>query len=718
MTIHPEQEQNFIRNLTEIILANLGNESFGVNELVRESGMSRYRLFRKLQSVNNKTIQQFIRETRLRKALEILQNEDLTAAEVAYKTGFGSPTYFNTCFHEFFGYPPGKVKKGGINDLSGQNNLQTKPVLKNELLPRQLIINVSAVILSLGALAILIYNLSFKNPSGNSENTGLKTEKSIAVLPFKNLSDSIANQYFLEGIMEEILTNLSRILDLRVVSRTTVEKYRNIAMTSAEIAKNLDVDYIVEGSGQKYGNRFRLRVQLIEASSDNHLWAESYEQEILGTEDIFKIQSKVAQNIASALNTTITSEDKKLIKKRSTTSLSAYDFYQRGRYELVKVGLYGAGMETLARAEYLLRKALEYDSTYAQAYSALSNTYWSRFYFALNNPDIDINLCNKYLDSILIMADLALSFDHRLLDALNARGFYFSIRGSADQALEEWDKAIRYNPDDFLAYTYSASIYFFLDLLKCIEYHHEAAAHNNGSELPASIRAIAYKYFEAGFPDQGNFYLLEALKLDGDSIKHSDSKNMLGRDKNTPIEEAIIYIEKRCHANPNNLYYFGLGYYNSLLGLHKESLHYYKKINAVNFANYYPHYNNPFRTWLGFAYQVNGYSIEAESCLSNHIDICTKKLPLIQYWSRPLALYSLAGAYLCKGNKQEAYKYLRLLSQYPSYGSEFVYWLKNDPVFSVIRNEPEFREILKDVETKYMVQHEKVRKWLEGQGKM
>ena len=319
---------------------------------------------------------------------------------------------------------------------------------------------------------------------------------------------------------------------------------------------------------------------------------------------------------------------------------------------------------------------------------------------------------------MLIMADLALSFDHRLLDALNARGFYFSIKGSADQALAEWDKAIRYNPDDFFAYNFSAQVYFFLDLLKSIEYTHESASHNDGSTKPSSLRGIAFKYFEAGFPDQGNFYLLEALKLDGDSIMYSDVKNMLGRDKKDSIEKAVNYLEKRCQTNPYNIYYFGLGYYYALLGLHKESLNYFKKIDAVKFALQYPQYYYIFRTWLGFECQKNGYSKDADSCFSNHIDICTKKLPLIHFWSRPLALYSLAGAYLCKGNKQQAYENLHLSTQYPSYGSEFLFWLKNDPVFSSIWSEPEFREILKDVETKYMAQHEKVGKWLEENGSL
>ena len=115
MIEHSAKDQLFISNLTEIILANLKNENFGINELASESHISKYSLRRRLNALTNKTVSQFIRETRLRKALEMLRNEEVNVTEVSYKVGFSSPAYFNTCFHELFGYPPGKVTKGGSN---------------------------------------------------------------------------------------------------------------------------------------------------------------------------------------------------------------------------------------------------------------------------------------------------------------------------------------------------------------------------------------------------------------------------------------------------------------------------------------------------------------------------------------------------------------------------------------------------------------------------
>ncbi len=109
-------DQTFTRKLTDIILANLENESFGVKELARETGMSSFNLNRKLQVISRKTINQYIREVRLKRAMEMLQQEPVTASEAGFKVGFGSPAYFSTCFSEYFGYPPGMVKKRGINN--------------------------------------------------------------------------------------------------------------------------------------------------------------------------------------------------------------------------------------------------------------------------------------------------------------------------------------------------------------------------------------------------------------------------------------------------------------------------------------------------------------------------------------------------------------------------------------------------------------------------
>ncbi len=146
-----------------------------------------------------------------------------------------------------------------------------------------------------------------------------KPEKSIAVLPFINDSPDTGTVYFINGVMEDILDDLQKIKDLRVVSLTSVQQFKSETKPSLpEIAKKLNVNYIVEGSGQKSGNKLVLRVQLIAADNEKRLWGESYEKEIKEPKDIYNIQSRITKTIASKLKADIIPEEKELIDKIPT----------------------------------------------------------------------------------------------------------------------------------------------------------------------------------------------------------------------------------------------------------------------------------------------------------------------------------------------------------------------------------------------------------------
>lgn len=180
---------------------------------------------------------------------------------------------------------------------------------------KKIIILLSGLLL---IVAIVVVVLFVFNIIGGGKLTK-EPEKSIAILPFKNDSPDEENVYFLNGIMEEILTNLQTIQDIRVISRTSVEQYRNTTKSIPEIAKELGVNYIVEGSGEKYGNTFNLNVQLIMASTkEGHLWANSYEQEIKGVNDIFSIRRQIAQAIAAELKAVITPQEKDMIQRNQS----------------------------------------------------------------------------------------------------------------------------------------------------------------------------------------------------------------------------------------------------------------------------------------------------------------------------------------------------------------------------------------------------------------
>jgi TolB-like protein len=186
---------------------------------------------------------------------------------------------------------------------------------------------VSAVII----IGLLIFNIA--GGRKQAEDRAI-LEKSIAVLPFKYMSDESEKQYLADGAMDDIILHLSKIEDLRVMSRTSVEQYRETDKTATVICQELDVAYLLEGSFQKHGDQVRLIVQLIRPGKEGHIWANEYNR---SWKDIFSVQSEVAQNIARELHAVITPEEIQLIEKKPTTSLTAYDFYQRGREEYIRL---------------------------------------------------------------------------------------------------------------------------------------------------------------------------------------------------------------------------------------------------------------------------------------------------------------------------------------------------------------------------------------------
>jgi TolB-like protein/AraC-like DNA-binding protein/Tfp pilus assembly protein PilF len=709
MVEHPTNDQIFIRKLTDITLANLGNETFGVKELLHRSGMTYFSLSRRLHKITNKTINQFIRDTRLQKALEMLRNEKITASEVAYKVGFGSPSYFNTCFHEFFGYPPGSVKKGDFHNIEEINPVRVVTKQKQKRPTRYSIIFASSGLFLLAIIFYLAYNLFLKNSSTYAGSLLKSPGKSLAVLPFKNLSDSTANKYFIDGVMEDILTNLSKIHDLRVISRTSVEQFRESTISTSEIAKKLNVDYIVEGSCQKYGNEFCLRIQLIEASTDRHLWAEPYEQEIKESKDIFRIQSHVAQEIALALKAIITPEEKLAIEKAPTTSLTAYDFYLRGEEEMKKYEMGAVNREAVKKAEILFKKALEYDSTFARAYTGLAIVYWKNALF-------EENVSRSFLDSMLVLANVALSYDNQLAGAYYVRGGYYASKGNPDKATEEYDKAIRFNPNDWQAY-WGKGWLFADDILKSIENFQKAASLMHGYQLPELLRTISSQYYQAGFPEKGKDYDLEALNLDRDSCEYLNNlvwfENSNGKFKKALELLNRIYIIDSTYSDLNEN--FGMIYMYS--GQFKESLKYFNKWMEKQKAIRIVPYSNRM-TWIGYVYRENGYKKEAEYYLNKRMQDCYNSInsyPNSQYLK--YEYFDLASIYAFRGEKIKAFQNLRMFinkSQMATLSS--VTDIKTNPLFNNIRNESEFQQIVKEMEAKYQAEHERVRKWLEEQG--
>ncbi len=192
-------------------------------------------------------------------------------------------------------------------------------------------------------------------------------EKSIAVLPFENRSEDKANAYFADGIQDEILSRLSKIADLKVISRTSTQHYKSAPANLREIASQLGVAHILEGSVQKSGDAVRVNVQLIKAANDSHLWADTFDRKLT---DIFSVESEVAKAIADTLKAKLTGAEEQLIAARPTSDLTAYELYLKGRV------LWGKrGGDNIRQAIAFYEQAIVRDPNYAPAYAGLAEAY-------------------------------------------------------------------------------------------------------------------------------------------------------------------------------------------------------------------------------------------------------------------------------------------------------------------------------------------------------
>jgi tetratricopeptide (TPR) repeat protein len=417
-----------------------------------------------------------------------------------------------------------------------------------------------------------------------------------------------------------------------------------------------------------------------------------------------ELYSDIAQLVAAEIKATVTPEEKQLIEKIPTTSLTAYDFYQRGREEYLKFAIYG-DREGLERAEDLYYKALKYDSTFARAFTGLANIYCDKHYW-------EEYFSESFMDSVLILTNIALSYDNQLAEAYNIRGLYYQSKGLIIQEIKEYDKAIKFNPNDWMAYNYKATYYIFReeDLVKGIDNAHKALSLTHESELKISLLAdVCWTYTVAGFPEKAKYYAQEAFKLSGDTAVYNSKLGWIeyyfGNFEKVNTTDSFNYAK--------NLEF--LGECCLMNGQYEESLKYFKKwIEVIGD----PVKANTLKTsWIGYDYWIKGDKEEAEYYFNRVFKFENKVTEGPEGREKNLGHYLvLAGVYAFKGEKDKAIENLKIYNQKQRMSFTLLFYIKNDPLFDSLRDEPEFQHIVTEMEVKYQAEHERVRKWLEEQG--
>ena len=315
-----------------------------------------------------------------------------------------------------------------------------QPVHDRVRIRKPVIIIASASVLILVILGVFIIPGLFRSSK--------PIERSIAVLPFRNLSNDTAQIYFCDGFREELLSNLQKVNSLDVRSRTSSDQYRNTDKSVIAIGRELDVNYLVEGSVGFEGNNLKIWVQLIDARSDKHLWSDEYMRE-LTIEQIFSLQSEISKSIAAELKAVLTPEEIEKIERRPTENLEAYNLYLQGNYYYWR----SYDSQDYEKAIELYERVIKTDPDFALAYTKLAMSYLSEFWFYHDRSDEVLLKSRQYIER-------AFKLEPELPEAHLALGFYYYC-GFNDypRAAEQLELVLKEQPDNAEALYYQGCVH-------------------------------------------------------------------------------------------------------------------------------------------------------------------------------------------------------------------------------------------------------------------
>ena len=405
MTVNLPAEQKYIDKLTEIVEENFTNSSFGVAELANQMGISHSSLHRKLKAIARQSVSQFIRETRLKRAMELLQLQAGTVAEVAFGVGFGSTTYFSKCFHDYYGYPPGEVRKNYVAEPdSGGNNDQFE-ILRNHI-------------------------------------------KSIAVLPFDNYTGDDSQAFLVFGMHDTLISELGQLGAIRVVSKTSTLAYSNSEKTIKEIASELGVDAIIEASVLVVDEKIRIQLKLFNAfPEEQQLWAQTFDVDM---SNILKLYSQIIKNVASEIQLSLSPEQQTQLDKTREVNPESYKAYLRGKYNI-----YQQTPDGVKKGLEYLHEAVRIDPAEPLAYAGLALGYLDIAHGPVNAGDAYIKADAAAHQAVKLDANLAET--HLALGELNMYSYW-----KFHEAENHYKRSLELNPNLSMAhYHYAWALFLF-----------------------------------------------------------------------------------------------------------------------------------------------------------------------------------------------------------------------------------------------------------------
>ncbi len=427
-------DDQFLKITYKVIEDNVNNENFSVEDLAQKVGLSRSMLHRKLIRLTGKSASDLITIKRLIKAKELLENDVATTSEVAYKVGFSDPSYFNKVFKKYYKVSPGDVRKKGVPGLDHLLKSREPKILG---LPKskayKLLVGAAIILLILIIAGGVIYYL---------DNIKKPPEMSLAVLPIHNLTGQPENAYFVDGMHDALIGELGQIKSLRVISRTSTLRYRDSNMLLKDIASELGVKAIVEGSVFCSGDSLCFLIQLIDVfPKERHILANEYRD---GMQNVLTVQSSAVKDIARNIRIKLSKDEEQRITKTRKVDPETYKDYLRGLYYFNQ-----GTLESFETGIGYMKKAIKRDPGEPLAHAGLALGYALMGHGYIESPEA--------FRTAEAAANKALKIDPTLDEAFMALAM-LNLYNFWDwpKAQEAFENALARNPNNEIAHAHYA----------------------------------------------------------------------------------------------------------------------------------------------------------------------------------------------------------------------------------------------------------------------
>ncbi len=673
-----DHKNPFLQKVVSVIQDNLGDEQFGVTELSEALNMSRSNLLRKIKLETGESVSVFIRNVRLQNAMLLLQQEELTVSEISYRVGFSSTSYFTKCFRELYGKTPGDFTKNNEEEEISAPLQEEGQKLNHS--KRNILIATAIFVLA------IVTSLFFFLPQEQEADSQLS--KTIAVLPFINDSADSTNVYFMNGLMEAILDNFQKIEDMKVTSRTTSEKYRNNSKSIPELAEELNVNYFVEGSGQKIGDEIVLTIQLIEAPSDKHLWSKRYKRKL---KDVFDLQVDVAKSIAAEVNAIITPEEQKRIEKIPTNNLVAYDYFLRG-LTLLKDETGNGLQEGLNQ----FKKAIQEDNQFANAYAYVAISY---YYLDLYRQE------KQHTEDLKNYADKAILLDADLGESLIAKALYLMQIQDYTNAIEALEEVLQYYPHEAWIHNFLSNIYAYMlpntekYLIHALQGIQVAVSDKDSVATSYTYLHLSNALAQTGFMEEAEKYVLKSKAYNSYNHYSKYLHEYIKFSKHGDLQQtkaAMMEIYKEDTTRIDVIQEIGKICYT--LKEYTQAWVYYEKLITMRSAMQLDLYHNEDAN-IAFVLEQLGRKKEAEAFYDSYL----------AYANKDQSIYNdliFASYYAAKGDIEKGMEHFKAFTKQSNYQYWFVLFLERDPILAKMKNHPDYQVTVQKIMSTFWEDHE------------